>query len=60
MDSHITMNPNELRDNVLRSEGYAEGFKAGYASCAKFMAIELSKEQKEKEEKIKEEDKNGA
>ena len=37
------MNAQELRDQVIRSEGYAEGFRAGYAACAKYVAQEESK-----------------
>lgn len=49
------MNPNDLRDNVIRSEGYAQGFKDGYATCAKHVSDQMIKDlktaEKEKEEK---------
>lgn len=29
------MDLNKLREDVLRAEGYGQGFKDGFASCAK-------------------------
>jgi len=43
------MTIDELKENVLKAEGYAEGFRAGYISCAKKVAEDLAKEQKEVE-----------
>lgn len=35
----------KLKENVIRAEGYAEGFRAGYLNCAQAVANELAKEQ---------------
>ena len=34
-----------LKEQLLRSEGYAEGFRAGYAACTQFIALELGKKE---------------
>lgn len=44
------MNPEKLKEAVLKAEGYAQGFKDGFIACAKGVAEELAKEQKSKEE----------
>jgi hypothetical protein len=36
------MDTNELMKNALRAEGYAQGFKDGYASCVK-QVLEMEK-----------------
>lgn len=51
------MKPEQLKDNVIKAEvyaeGYAKGFKEGYIACANNVALQLEKEDKEskKEEK---------
>lgn len=50
------MDANSLKEQLLKSEGYAFGFKDGYASCAKYVAEELMKDdlkKKRSEEKEK-------
>jgi len=47
------MNLNQLKEDVLRAEGYAEGFRAGYISCAQKVANELEKEKKVQTEESK-------
>ncbi len=39
------MNATQLKENVLRAEGYAKGFVDGYAACAKMVAEEFAKEE---------------
>lgn len=39
------MKAEQLKEAVLRAEGYAEGFRAGYIACAKMVAGELVKEE---------------
>ena len=41
------MDAQSLRDQVIRSEGYAEGFRAGYAACAQFVAKQKQAEAKD-------------
>ena len=48
------MRVEQLKEDVLRAEGYAEGFRAGYISCAQKVANELAKEEKDKQDKPKE------
>lgn len=48
------MNAQQLKEDVLRAEGYAEGFRAGYTSCAQKVANDLMKEEAEKKEAVKE------
>lgn len=43
------MKAEQLKEDVLRAEGYAEGFRAGYLSCAKKIANQLDQEEKAKE-----------
>lgn len=45
------MNKEQLKENVIRSEGFSEGFKAGYLACANHIAIEMQKEEQEKKKK---------
>lgn len=33
-----------IKEAVIRAEGYAEGFRAGYISCAQKIANEMTKE----------------
>lgn len=42
------MKKEQLQENVIRAEGYAEGFRAGFIACAKQIAAEMAKEEKEK------------
>lgn len=44
------MDINLLKEQMLRSEGYAQGFKDGYASCIKYI-VEQEAISKEKEAK---------
>ncbi len=39
----------DLKDDLLRAEGYSQGFKDGYASCVKGV---LEKMKKEKEPNV--------
>ena len=40
------MSPEQLRDDVLRAEGYAKGFLDGYVSLANRISADLAKENK--------------
>lgn len=40
----------QLKEDVIRAEGYAEGFRAGYLACAQKIANDLAKEEKDKKE----------
>jgi hypothetical protein len=35
----------KIKEAVIRSEGYAEGFVAGYRSCANMVVTEMEKSQ---------------
>lgn len=45
----------QIKEEVIRAEGYAEGFRAGFIACAQKLINEVIKVQKI--EPIKEEDK---
>lgn len=38
------MTAEQLKEDVIRAEGYAEGFRVGYTTCAQRVAGELAKE----------------
>lgn len=48
------MTPEELKLIVVRGEGYAEGFRAGYISLATLIAKKLQDESVEKSQAEKE------
>lgn len=48
------MDANKLKEWVLRAEGFSVGFREGYLACAKDVAKDLEKENKEAEESKKE------
>lgn len=38
------MDANKIKEAIIRSEGFSEGFKMGYLSCAQFIIAEMEKE----------------
>lgn len=50
------MNIEFIKEAVIRAEGYAEGFRAGYQLCAQKIANEMAKENEIKENQSKEKD----
>ena len=45
----------QIKEEVIRAEGYAEGFRMGFIACAQKIVNEMTKDQKI--EPIKEDDK---
>lgn len=51
------MNIEKIKESIVRAEGYAQGFKDGFISCAQTVVNEAAKEEAEKNKK--EEQNNG-
>lgn len=42
------MTPDQIKENVLKAEGYAQGFADGFRSCANLVVNEQAKEEQAK------------